>query len=317
MIICVTGRDEPQLQLGRTLSSIAEHLPEYDTVVFDDGSQKPLMAPETYRLDGNGIGQARHAAIMLAMERDHSHVLLMDSHMRVDESTAAGIDHYFGSEAIHDTDLACFRCDAIGEDWEWGDPRGYGARVARLHGTPKVGPNSEVRRLWQSEWTNTEQAKNTYELGMANVIGELLGAAYIIPVARYIELGCPWETHKGWGTSEATISIPHICLGGLIWCLPGRAGHLFGTHDRKKRGLTSQYAFQAAEYYHNQIRLAIACGLDIDKETEYLLGTYHGLADYKTIINEGYRMAYGDRWAVNMREHIKLTDYADKWGMKL
>jgi len=322
ILIAITTRDELPAHLDNTIESVRSAFGESANIlVLDDGSSSSVMCSESvYRLNGAGIGPARDAAIAIAQCESYSHVMLLDSHMRLDWSALQALSAY-EEQCDTKTALACLRCDALSDDWDFLGVKGHGARIKRIFAEPvKREHGVRLHRMWESSWNNSYTDRYCYDEGHSTQIGSLLGACYVIPVDHYMStLNRPWQTCQGWGTSEATISIPQWILGGHCVCLPGRAGHLFGTDERVKAKKLQRYPFQLASHIHNQLRLAHALGIGTIS-ADYMEQNYHPRLPYATAVKQAKETARRDPWAQWMRGELRedqtladLVDYCDAW----
>jgi hypothetical protein len=314
----ITAKDENSKILRATMDSVRKL--SCDMLIVDDGSRQPVYADWVMRSPASGVGPARDAGIRRAHTEGYSHVLLLDGHMRLDQSIIDALDAYC-HQCDEDHDIACLRCDRLTDDFFFGDTRGYGARVKSVRATPTEKPGIIEYNLWELQWDNSQQAIDAYIAGQAREIGCLLGAAYIIPVTHYLDvLKAPWQTARGWGISEATISISQALTGHKCFCLPGRAGHYFATPERVEKGLVSNYSFSQTHFRHNQLRLGRAVMPErIDELLDYIRQSRSQKIPYEGHIKSAHLTAIADQWPAQIQEvTIKHAwkKYCRKWEVE-
>lgn len=312
MLVCITARDELPEYLSNTITSVQEAFPKNDYIIIDDGSRTPVFESNVIKAEGKGIDPARHLALEYASEYGYTHVLLLDSHMLLDESSYHGIERYFLKCDI-EMHSGCLACWSINEKWEYKNLIGYGARIKQLfHYEEK--DNRKIATLFKSEWNKSAIYDGMYKRNCIIEIGEILGGAYVIPVDYYFDIGAPWETAKGWGTSEQCYSIVSYLQGGKLYSLPGRAGHLFTTKLKKKQGKCQRYPFDHGAYIYNQLRLYYALFDDDDTGYRHLLKSREAYLDMSAMCRQADNWALNDIWVKQMQTHTLCFDrYAGKW----
>jgi glycosyltransferase involved in cell wall biosynthesis len=194
----------------------------YEIITIDDGSDQPVQIPagvKNIRIEESmGVDFARHTGIEAAQ---YDTVLVIDAHMNFwdDDWSERLVDYSVNNP----TDVGCVITLGLEYDrleMEQARGRYFGAHIIPAE---IVDENTLhyvfARRILVDKW-------NT--ICKAGEVGSVLGGAYFMSRRWYLEtLLSPWEELRGWGFSEANISIPNFLMGGKNVCLDIEMGHMF------------------------------------------------------------------------------------------
>lgn len=194
----------------------------YEIITVDDGSDQPVEIPDgvkNIRIDqSTGVDFARHCGIDAAR---YDTVLVIDSHMNFwDDDWAERLVDYSVNNPTHVGCVVTLGLEYDRLEMERSQGRYYGAHIipAEILDEPDL-HYAFARRVLVDKWNTTCKPGE---------VGSVLGGAYFMSRTWYLEtLMAPWEELRGWGFSEANISIPNFLMGGTNVCLDIEMGHMF------------------------------------------------------------------------------------------
>lgn len=194
----------------------------YEIITVDDGSDQPVEIPagvKNIRIDeSNGVDFARHIGIEAAQ---YDTVLVIDAHMNFwDDDWSERLVDYSVNNPTHVGCVITLGLESGRMEMERARGRYFGAHIIPAEITDESNVHYVfARRILVDKWNTVCQPGE---------VGSVLGGAYFMSRRWYLEtLLSPWEELRGWGYSEANISIPNFLMGGKNVCLDVEMGHMF------------------------------------------------------------------------------------------
>jgi glycosyltransferase involved in cell wall biosynthesis len=194
----------------------------YEIITIDDSSDQPVEIPagvKNIRIDEpTGVDFARHTGIDAAR---YDTVLVIDAHMNFwDDDWSERLIDYNVNHPTHVGCVVTLGLEYGRLEMEKAHGRYFGAHIIPAEIVDESNLHYVfARRVLVDKWNTTCKPGE---------IGSVLGGAYFMSRRWYLEtLLSPWEELRGWGFSEANISIPNFLMGGSNVCLDIEMGHMF------------------------------------------------------------------------------------------
>jgi glycosyltransferase involved in cell wall biosynthesis len=194
----------------------------YEIITVDDGSDQPVEIPagvKNIRLDeSTGVDFARHTGIEAAR---YDTVLIIDAHMNFwDDDWSERLVDYCAGHPTHVGCVVTLGLEPGRLEMEEARGRYVGAHIIPAEIVDDPGLHYVfARRILVDKWNKRSEPGE---------VGSVLGGAYFLNRRWYLEsLHSPWEELRGWGFSEANISLPNFLMGGKNVCLDIEMGHMF------------------------------------------------------------------------------------------
>ena len=244
--LVIPTRNEPLLELTieRWLNVGVQEV----IVVDDGGSLKSTKLPSACKIISpprQGVCPSRDAGIAIA---SNDAVIVADAHTCPLSECDIVAEC---AEYVHccPTHYCCFTTVGVGNslarntDPALHESTYYGARIGR-----NTVDSSSRPWAYSVHWSGVD-AYSAIVRGQRASCGCPLGGVYLLSQNHYMNtLRRPWQTMRGWGSAEQTMSLINWVMGGELRCLSWTVGHCF-------RSGRSPYSVNNASIVYNQIRL--------------------------------------------------------------